>query len=253
MNVLSSGETERLQIGISDPRFLPDRSIKVFSDGSWINLGEDAADGPRRISVTQSLRSFVSRARRLFNPSLRLKDKQTQAEWAETCERMNVTSCFWRTGSRLPYDDATFSFIFSEHFFEHIFMDEAFDLFVECARVLKPGGTLRISVPDADLRTYAKPEPLKFDARIGKTGTVGWDNPDIHKTRWNIYSLSLLLKLAGLRVVPLVYCDRSGEFFSWFPGNGDSNYPRNADWEMVCTNEYIVRERSLIADAVRLS
>lgn len=162
----------RLQIGISNPLFLPERAVNVFSDGSWINLGEDASKTPQRVTVTSTIVSLASRARRVFNPGLRVKDKQRNEQWQGTIKRMNITPFYWTAGGRLPFAERSFSFIYSEHFFEHIFLNEAFDLFVECSRVLKRGGTLRINVPDADLRTYAKPEPLKFDARIGKTGTV---------------------------------------------------------------------------------
>jgi predicted SAM-dependent methyltransferase len=206
---------------------------------------------PTRMGVKASIHRIVARIHRTVRPSRRLRDQQHTDEWQAILRRMNILPFHWKAGGRLPFEDGKFSFIFSEHFFEHIFLDEAFDLFVECRRVLSPSGILRISVPDADLRTYAKPEPVKFDARLGKTGKVSWTHPDIHKTRWNIYSLSLLLRIVGFRVVPLVYCDKDGNFVSRFPQRGDSSYPPDADWEMLCSKAYLLREKSLIVDAVR--
>jgi len=49
---------------------------------------------------------------------------------------------------RLPFDDDTFDFVFSEHMIEHVPFHQGQDLIHECFRVLAPGGTLRISTPD---------------------------------------------------------------------------------------------------------
>lgn len=51
----------------------------------------------------------------------------------------------------LPFGDGSVSFIYTEHFFEHLeFPNEAEALLREAARVLAPGGTLSIAVPDAE-------------------------------------------------------------------------------------------------------
>jgi len=42
----------------------------------------------------------------------------------------------------------TFDYIFSEHMIEHISYDDGLKMLVECRRVLKPLGKLRISTPD---------------------------------------------------------------------------------------------------------
>jgi predicted SAM-dependent methyltransferase len=48
----------------------------------------------------------------------------------------------------LPLRDNTIDYIYSSHFFEHLFKDDAVRLLKSCARALKPGGTIRISIPD---------------------------------------------------------------------------------------------------------
>lgn len=48
----------------------------------------------------------------------------------------------------LPLHDNTVDFIYSSHFFEHIFKDDAATLLKACAKALKPGGMIRISIPD---------------------------------------------------------------------------------------------------------
>jgi SAM-dependent methyltransferase len=48
----------------------------------------------------------------------------------------------------LPLQNDSVDFIYSSHFFEHLFKDDAENLLKSCANALKPGGTIRISIPD---------------------------------------------------------------------------------------------------------
>jgi SAM-dependent methyltransferase len=48
----------------------------------------------------------------------------------------------------LPLHDNSVDFIYSSHFFEHLFKDDAVSLLKSCALALKPGGTIRICIPD---------------------------------------------------------------------------------------------------------
>lgn len=63
----------------------------------------------------------------------------------------------WDLSEGLPFADSTCSAIFSEHVIEHVSKDHAVRLLAECYRVLKVGGILRLSTPDAGryLRSYA--------------------------------------------------------------------------------------------------
>lgn len=49
---------------------------------------------------------------------------------------------------RLPYDDGTVAAVYASHTLEHLFFEEAMALIDECFRVLKPGGVIRLVVPD---------------------------------------------------------------------------------------------------------
>ncbi|MBT3721755.1 MAG: methyltransferase domain-containing protein [Gammaproteobacteria bacterium] len=48
----------------------------------------------------------------------------------------------------LPLHNNSIDFIYSSHFFEHLFKDDAANLLSDCLNALKPGGVIRISIPD---------------------------------------------------------------------------------------------------------
>jgi predicted SAM-dependent methyltransferase len=50
----------------------------------------------------------------------------------------------------LPYDDNSFDGVYHSHVLEHLTPDAAESMLRECARVLKPGGVLRVVVPDLE-------------------------------------------------------------------------------------------------------
>lgn len=62
----------------------------------------------------------------------------------------------WDLTTALPFPDLSCSAIFSEHLIEHVTREQAASLIEECYRMLKPGGVLRVSTPDAEryLRSY---------------------------------------------------------------------------------------------------
>ena len=57
---------------------------------------------------------------------------------------------------RLPLDDCSAELVYSSHFLEHIPFDCVSDFLGECRRILRPGGVLRLVVPDLEnlCRTY---------------------------------------------------------------------------------------------------
>lgn len=66
--------------------------------------------------------------------------------------------CLYDCRRRLPFPDGSARGIFTEHFLEHLDYAEEAPLFLaECRRILRPGGVLRVVVPDAELylRAYA--------------------------------------------------------------------------------------------------
>ena len=75
----------------------------------------------------------------------------------------------WDLRDPLPYEDESVDYIFNEHFFEHLAPDEGVAVMKDLRRVLKPGGVLRIAMPDLEgvINNYLH-VPLSQDPVIKK-------------------------------------------------------------------------------------
>ncbi len=115
----------------------------------------------------------------------------------------------------LPWPDGSAELIFCEHTIEHIAMPEGMRFVEECYRVLKPGGTLRLSFPDVE-RVWAlsKNEVEQRAAAIRQLGLeaktredcvrlvlTGWD----HQSAWTERLALVVLQAAGFAARPVSY------------------------------------------------
>lgn len=104
---------------------------------------------------------------------------------------------------RLPYPDDHADFIFCEHCVEHIPYPDAVAFFKECHRVLKPGGTVRITVPSIE-QVYKNSGPAywKFATKFGNENSLRGAMANImfkhgHQTCWTRALLEASLFYAG--------------------------------------------------------
>lgn len=88
--------------------------------------------------------------------------------WLNTDVRDGADVRFLNAGKLYPFFDATFDYVFSEHLFEHLSVEEGMTMLHECFRVLRPGGRLRLTLPDFDflIRLYQHPEEEQHKAYI---------------------------------------------------------------------------------------
>lgn len=104
--------------------------------------------------------------------------------------------------------------ILGEHVWEHLSPPEGAVAAAHCYRFLKPGGYLRVAVPDG-----FHPDPHYIEwVRPGGSG-VGADD---HKVLYNFKSFSQLFEGAGFQVRLLEYFDEQGQFHAsdWAPAAG---------------------------------
>lgn len=241
----------RLQLGVSRLEELDPRVVARFLDHTWLHLGDASPPDrpPRFVRYARQLRrqplGFAKAALRAV-AGRTARGRRTDLRPEEMYARTHFEPFYYRKGDRLPFQDESFDYIFSEHFLHHLFFDEALALLRECHRVLASDGVLRTVVPDADLRTYAPPEPAGFpDVR------ESFLSPLKHKTRYSVYMLAEALRLGGFTPVPLRYCDREGRYVRRDPGELSDVYRGCSDREMIFDLEHVIRIDSLIVDGIK--
>jgi predicted SAM-dependent methyltransferase len=134
--------------------------------------------------------------------------------------------------------------IVAEHVFEHLTAGDGLIGIRTCAQFLKPGGYLRIAVPDG-----FSPDPEYIDrVRPGGTGP----GSDDHKVLYNIDLLASMLRKCGLTPVPLEYYSADGNFHyeDWNPSTGKISRSRRFDERNA---DGILRYTSLIVDGVKVT
>lgn len=72
----------------------------------------------------------------------------------------------WQLDLRYPLKcpNECFLGVFSEHVLEHLYIDESLNLLKEIHRILKPNGTLRLSVPSLEFRVQCYLDAKKDQA-----------------------------------------------------------------------------------------
>jgi len=198
---MSNAKVLKVNIG-SGPHGKPD----------WVNLDWGAL----------ALLSKLPRLRRLLI-ALRLLPASYETDWPS-----QPRLCNCRRG--LPFADGSVDFLYSSHFLEHVPRWQALKLLRECHRVLRPGGLLRISVPDLrllaekyvqrDQAYYAPQQPPNADAAWSLADSFAsnfyghdtWSQPDWvgrlrqrfirgHLWMYDFESLSRPLAVAGFKEI----------------------------------------------------
>jgi predicted SAM-dependent methyltransferase len=122
--------------------------------------------------------------------------------------KKDVVACDLRR--KWPLSSGSAKYIFSEHVFEHFgYPDEIGHILEECYRVLKPGGVLRVIVPNAEryLRAYADDDKAfvrevggEFASKLSVVNVMMREN-GFHKYAYDYSELEHVLKSAGFKNV----------------------------------------------------
>jgi predicted SAM-dependent methyltransferase len=107
----------------------------------------------------------------------------------------------WHLGRGIPFPDGSVDAVFSEHLFEHLTLAAGLRLARESVRVLRPGGVVRVVVPDAgrllcsyagvDDETWARSRSTRMQAVMA----LFYENG--HRTMYDAELLTTLLAAAG--------------------------------------------------------
>lgn len=136
----------------------------------------------------------------------------------------------------------TISAILAEHVWEHLTPDQGELAATHCLKYLKPGGHLRIAIPDGN---HPKPEYIEH-VRIGGSGPGAHD----HKVLYTYKTLSAMLQRVGFETNLLEYFDENGQFHEnrWKSEDGHIRRSKNNDKRNA---NGVLNYTSLIVDAIK--
>lgn len=110
-----------------------------------LNLGSGYIGHDDWINIDYGILSLINKLPVLKKIifGLKLAPQAYNKKWPKNLRRINLRRSF-------PFSDDSVDFVFTAHFIEHLDKHETVNLFKEVYRSLKPGGTIRILVPDLD-------------------------------------------------------------------------------------------------------
>jgi SAM-dependent methyltransferase len=137
------------------------RRVSLPNSGpAKLNLGCGLAVAPGWVNIDGSPNALIAGLPSFFHRlAYRLTGANRYYTQAEYCRLLGGhVFVHHDLAYGIPLRNAVVDYIFSSHFLEHLFRREAERLLRECYRVLRPGGIVRIAVPDLEyaLSLYAQ-------------------------------------------------------------------------------------------------
>jgi SAM-dependent methyltransferase len=128
------------------------RPVKTLPDGrAMVNLGSSARVAPGWNNIDFSWILYFSRRRRLA-AALHKIGLISKPRYQRILA-VDPDAIVWNLSRGIPFPDETFDVVYHSHLLEHIDREGAPGFLQECLRVLKPGGLIRIVVPDLEFLT----------------------------------------------------------------------------------------------------
>lgn len=129
----------------------------------------------RHLLASRSVIARLERAPLPVRLNLGAGPERGQGGWT-TVDSLPGCDLYWDLRAGLPFTTGRVDAIYSSHLLEHLTYEEGNRLLEECVRVLRPGGTFSIVVPDA--RIYIEGY---LGMRDVPAAFFGWE-PAFHRT-----------------------------------------------------------------------
>jgi len=136
---------------------MPDFSMVMTGGRLMYNLTKAMSSKMKKVRVLfERTRSLITRQKKIryYLQNYQVRKLQIGCGGISLKGWLNTDLCpaeeqlFVDAREKLPFEDCTFDYIFSEHLLEHLEHREGVCFLRECFRIIKTGGTIRIATPD---------------------------------------------------------------------------------------------------------
>lgn len=164
-----------------------------------INLGSGVEVAEGWLNVDGSIHALLSGMPRqvlsiLYHFSNSLNSAMSERDYIERLH--NSRFVFYELGLGLPFYDNVADYVYSSHVLEHFYLSEARRLLGEIWRILKPGGTVRVCVPDLE-HAISVYQSGRFAEAL--TYFFGESRPGHYREHHYMYNFSLIAELLSAR------------------------------------------------------
>ena len=185
--------------------FYGEKKYVVPVTHAYANFGCGMRCVPGWLNVDGSLTALLGSRRFSFINKLlyRVAGSSAFYSFSEYNEIIRISGLLFsdlRNG--VPFADNSLDVVYTSHFLEHLNKQDGRHFLKECYRALKPGGLLRISIPDLEIAftSYYKEEKVEEMLDLFFYNSDGADFHS-HKYNYNFQSLKKILEEDGFRNV----------------------------------------------------
>jgi len=174
-----------------------------------INLGCGLSIAPGWINIDNSPNARLARypwiRRTLWKLGI-LSDRLYSVGWSDSIHTYDLKKT-------LPYKDSSVDYVYTSHFLEHLELKDSQRLMSEVFRILKPGGIVRVVIPDLALgaRQYVAAIEANPDDANAANDFLNWlqlNRPELrdpHLWMYDAPSLTAILRECGF--INAVVCE----------------------------------------------
>jgi SAM-dependent methyltransferase len=174
-----------------------------------LNLGCGLSIAPGWINIDNSPNARLARypwiRRTLWKLGV-LSDRLYSVAWSDSIQTFDLRK-------KLPYKDSSVDFVYTSHFLEHLEHTDSRRLMSEVFRILKPGGMVRVVVPDLALGARQYVAAIEADPKNAKAAGefMEWlqlNRPELRDPHlWMYDEGSLSGMLSGIGFTNVIVCD----------------------------------------------
>ena len=181
--------------------------VTVGKNNIYVNIGSGISPVPGWINVDSAYYALVARWPNWLTKLVwKVSSAHTQITFDEYSTQLKANRyVYYNCENGIPFSDSSIDYMYSSHMLEHLVASKAQLVCREIFRALKPGGWIRICVPDLQVAAEEYGRGNKKHALLMLYGSPEAGYYSGHKWMYDQESLTQLL--ADIGFVEIIHCE----------------------------------------------